>query len=36
MEVYHYLSAFLYGEFLANFFPHFVNHISGNKYIPIF
>jgi hypothetical protein len=32
MEWYHYLSGFLAGAFLANFVPHFVNGISGNKF----
>ena len=32
MEWYHYLNGFLAGAFLANFVPHFVNGISGNRF----
>ena len=32
MEWYHYLSGFFAGGFLANFVPHFVNGISGNRF----
>jgi hypothetical protein len=32
MEWYHYLSGFLAGVFVANFVPHFVNGISGNRF----
>lgn len=32
MEWYHYLSCFFAGAFLANFVPHFVHGISGNKF----
>jgi hypothetical protein len=32
MEWYHYFSGFWAGGFLANFVPHFVNGISGNKF----
>lgn len=32
MEWYNYLSGFWAGAFLANFFPHFVNGISGKLF----
>ena len=32
MEWYHYFSGFWAGMFLANFVPHFVNGISGNRF----
>jgi hypothetical protein len=32
MEWYHYLAGFFAGGFLANFAPHFVNGISGNRF----
>jgi hypothetical protein len=32
MEWYHYFSGFWAGAFLANFVPHFVNGISGNRF----
>src|SRR5450631_3180344 len=32
MEWYHYLAGFFTGGFLANFVPHFVNGISGNRF----
>ena len=32
MEWYNYFSGFWAGMFLANFVPHFVNGISGNKF----
>jgi len=32
MEWYHYLYGFLAGAVLANFVPHFVHGISGNKF----
>jgi hypothetical protein len=32
MEWYNYLAGFLSGGFLANFVPHFVNGISGNRF----
>jgi hypothetical protein len=32
MAWYHYFIGFLSGGFLANFAPHFVNGISGNKF----
>lgn len=36
MEWYHYFSAFWAGIFLANFVPHFVNGMSGNKFPTVF
>lgn len=32
MEWYHYVAGFFAGVFLANFVPHFVHGISGNKF----
>jgi hypothetical protein len=32
MEWYNYLAGFLAGGFLANFVPHFVNGISGDRF----
>lgn len=32
MEWYHYFSGFWAGMFLANFIPHFVSGISGNRF----
>jgi len=32
MEWYHYVCAFLAGAILANFVPHFVQGISGNRF----
>jgi hypothetical protein len=32
MEWYHYVAGFFAGAFLANFVPHFVSGVSGNKF----